>query len=60
MLMALVTALRPTIGQTSMIALKTRSATPAARLSTRKRSTRCCISEKTSRALPPHPSTSSQ
>ena len=44
-LIALVTALRATIGHTPMNALKAISTPPATRLSVRKRSTRCWSSE---------------
>src|SRR3954470_1533680 len=48
------------IGQTPIAALKKASTTQAVRLSTRKRSTRVCRSEKTSSALPAQPIASSQ
>src|SRR5688500_15982173 len=54
------TAFIPTMGHTSMIALKTSRITQAIRFSVRNRSTPAWRSENTSRALPPQPRMSSQ
>ena len=60
MLMALSTTFIATIGQMPSTALNTVRTRQATRFSARKRSTLACIREKTSRALPPQPRTSSQ
>ena len=53
--MALVARFIATIGQTPTKALNTTSIKPASRLSSRKRSTRACSSDKMSRAEPAQP-----